>query len=85
MHNREGKNTTLLYIRKRSIIRLLGLAEGGDDKSVQGTARRGIRIGVAIDLSLVFFVALLPLSSLLLVVQDSGGLADTVAKRLATC
>ena len=64
---------------------LLGLAKGGDDKSVQGTARRWIRIGVAVDLSLVFFVALLPLSALLLVVQDSGGLADTVAKALATC
>ena len=64
---------------------LLGLAEGRDDEGIQGAARGWIRVGVAVDLLHVFIVALLPLCALLGVVQNSGGLADTVAKTLATC
>ena len=61
------------------------MAEGGDNESIQRTARRRIGIGVTVDLLHVFVVAQLPLSALFGIVQNSRGLADTFAKALAAC
>ena len=64
---------------------LLGLAKGGDDKGIQRTTGMRVGVGVTLDLLTIRIVACLPFGTLLGIVQNSGGLADTVAKALATC
>ena len=63
---------------------LLGLAKGGDDKGIQRTTGMRVRVGVTLDLLTIRIVACLPFGTLLGIVQNSGGLADTVAKALVT-
>lgn len=64
---------------------LLGLAKGGDDEGIQRTTGMRVGVGVTLDLLTIRIVACLPFCTLLGIMQNSGGLADTVAKALATC
>ena len=64
---------------------LLGLAEGGDDEGIQRTTGMRVGVGVTLDLLTIRIVACLPFCTLLGIMQNSGSLADTVAKALATC